>query len=79
MKVMRAHLESGDERWPAVRGLRMLAELVHTADSTFCLLCACAEYKACHRRLVAETLNEQHFGRAIRIVDLPKSGATAAS
>ncbi|MCA9212167.1 MAG: DUF488 domain-containing protein [Planctomycetales bacterium] len=76
MKIMRAHLESKDDRWPAVRGLRMLAEMVRDSELTFCLLCACAEYGACHRHLVAEKLNALYFSHALRTVDLTKSGAT---
>ena len=74
MKIMRDHLESNDERWPVVRGLRILADLVHNDDLSCCLLCACAEYRACHRHLIAETLNARYFQNGLEIVDLGKSG-----
>ena len=73
MKIMRAHLESGDERWPVNRGMRMLAEMIENSDHTFCLLCACAEYEMCHRKLVAEWLNDRHLERTLDIKDLGKS------
>ena len=73
MKVMRAHLESGDDRWPVVRGMRMLAALLEDTSHTYCLLCACAEYEACHRKLVAETLNATFLNGDLEITDIGRS------
>lgn len=56
MAVLRAHLADPDGGWPVHRGLDRLGELVATAGETVALLCACADFRTCHRTLVARAL-----------------------
>lgn len=55
MTVLRAHIESADERWPVNRGFKTLLGLVRDQGKRCCLLCACKDYETCHRKLIAET------------------------
>ena len=43
------------------------------------LLCACADYRACHRTLIARTLCERAFGGRLTIRDLRKGEVVAAA
>lgn len=54
MAVLREHLASADTLWPVNRGLLLLRDLVAEPGRRCCLLCACAEYDHCHRRVIAE-------------------------
>lgn len=57
MKVLRSHLSSRDDRWPANRGLELLRRLVVDQGKRCCLLCACAEVESCHRKLVTDEIS----------------------
>lgn len=69
MAIMRAHLADSDTAWPVNLGLIWLAEQIKKAspDQRYGILCACGVYDKCHRKLVAETLNERHFGSELKI------------
>lgn len=56
MAVLREHLADRDGGWPVHRGLDRLSKLVATTDEVVALLCACADFRACHRTLVARAL-----------------------
>jgi uncharacterized protein (DUF488 family) len=69
MTVLREHLSSRDLRWPVNRGLIVLRELL---DGGSCaLLCACADWRECHRTVIAETMRERHSELAIEVAHLP--------
>ena len=58
MSVLREHLDSADDRWPVNRGLQLLAGILK--ERTPCaLLCACADYRRCHRTIVAEAARKR--------------------
>ena len=79
MRVLRSHLTDDSGGWPVHRGLVRLAELVRANPRGCCVLCACAKYKECHRRVVAEALSARHFEGALRIEDLSEGEAGAPS
>ena len=69
MKVLREHLASGDDRWPVNRGLAALAHVLR--DTGPCaLLCACADYKKCHRTVIAEAAKARFPDLDIHIAHL---------
>jgi uncharacterized protein (DUF488 family) len=70
MKIMREHIASQDDRWPINRGLKILYDIVTEQDRQCCLLCACKEYEACHRKVVAEALRGRYFKGELEIRDL---------
>lgn len=69
MRVLRAHIEARDECWPVNRGLRQLAELVKVENNSVAIMCACAKYDDCHRKVIAEALRGRYFGADMAIVD----------
>ena len=56
MAVLRDHLADPDGGWPVHRGLERLAELVRRPGEVVALLCACADYRTCHRTVIARAL-----------------------
>jgi hypothetical protein len=56
MAVLREHLADPERRWPVHRGLDRLAELATRPGEVIALLCACADYRSCHRTLIARAL-----------------------
>jgi uncharacterized protein (DUF488 family) len=69
MAILRQHLAEQERAWPVNRGLLVLKELVDEGK-TCCLLCACKDYEACHRKLIAETLRQRFYGGELEIEDL---------
>lgn len=69
MVILRRQIESTDLMWPVNRGLGLLRELV-SSGAKVCLLCACADYEHCHRKLIAESLLERFFGDELEIRSL---------
>ena len=59
MAVLREHLADPAGGWPVHRGLELLRGLVADRGVRPCLLCACAEYESCHRKLIAEALRDR--------------------
>ncbi len=68
MRVLREHLAQAGDEWPVQRGLRLLRQLVAEGAKHCCLLCACKDYENCHRKLIAEALQERLPG--LNLVDL---------
>jgi hypothetical protein len=68
--VLRAHLADPEGGWPVHRGLAHLSRLVHRPGEAVALLCACAEYRTCHRTLVARALAAQVFNTRLIIRDV---------
>jgi hypothetical protein len=54
MTILREHLMEKSGIWPVHRGLSLLKKLVIDERRRCCLLCACAKYNQCHRKLIAE-------------------------
>ena len=71
MTVLRAHIESADERWPVNRGFRTLLHLVDNQGKRCCLLCACKDYETCHRKIIAETFRNRFLPDQVTICDYP--------
>jgi uncharacterized protein (DUF488 family) len=69
MTVLREHLSSRDLRWPVNRGLLVLRELLDAGPCA--LLCACSDWRQCHRTVIAEVMRERHPELAIKIAHLP--------
>jgi hypothetical protein len=43
------------------RGLALLHQFVREEGKQCCLLCACKNYDACHRKLIVEALSQRFF------------------
>lgn len=56
MTVLREHLADAAGDWPVHRGLALVSRLIREDGKRCCLLCACDEFDACHRKPVAEAL-----------------------
>lgn len=65
MRVLRAQLADAEFPWPIHRGLDILEEQVRNVDKRCCVMCACAAYADCHRRLIAEALERRLPGLRI--------------
>lgn len=74
MAVLKAHLQSGDPIWPVNRGLTLLHDLVGDPSRRCAILCACGEYKNCHRRAIAEHLSSRYFDGKLTIINLDRGG-----
>jgi uncharacterized protein (DUF488 family) len=72
MKILKEQLASNDDRWPANRGMEWLLMALSRMPSPIALLCACADYRRCHRTLIAETLQRRASQLPLEIVHLPK-------
>jgi hypothetical protein len=70
MAVLREHLASGDPQWPVNRGLLLLRDLVAAPGQRCCMLCACADYASCHRRVIAEAYSAKFHQQQLSIIDL---------
>ncbi|MFL5339807.1 MAG: DUF488 family protein [Gemmataceae bacterium] len=73
MAVLLAHLNSRNERWPINRGVALLAKILGETGPC-ALLCACADYRQCHRTVVAEAARERFPELDIEIAHLPAGG-----
>jgi uncharacterized protein (DUF488 family) len=72
MAILREQLKFRDNIWPVQRGLALLNELVRVESNRCCLLCACAEFESCHRKVVAEAFCERYFEGKLTIEDLSR-------
>lgn len=70
MAILREHLVSADLRWPVNRGLELLRPLLTEARPA-ALLCACKDFRVCHRTLVAEAACQRFPALKIEICHLP--------
>jgi uncharacterized protein (DUF488 family) len=73
MKVLKEQLAANDERWPVNRGLGLLQEILK-ANGPCALMCACADYRRCHRTVVADALRARFPSLNIEIAHLPGRG-----
>ena len=70
MTVLRAHLADRHGAWPVHRGLDRLDKLVEIPCESVCLLCACADFQACHRTLIARALAARRPSSSLVIRDV---------
>jgi hypothetical protein len=70
MALLRTHLADPQGGWPVHRGLERLAARVAEPSAVVALLCACADYRKCHRTLIAQALSARHFGGGLIIRDV---------
>jgi len=75
MAVLRSHLDDPLGGWPVHRGLADLADRVRTPGASVAILCACGDWRICHRTVIGRALADRHFGSRLDLRDL-KSGAT---
>lgn len=71
MRVLHEHLGDSAGAWPVHRGLRLLEELVATEQC--CLLCACADYDGCHRKVIAEAFRDRSPPGVVSLRDLART------
>ncbi len=64
MRVFFDHLRDRDGGWPVHRGLNILRRLVREEARRVCLLCACKDFRTCHRCFIAESLIDALGGQA---------------
>lgn len=69
MAVLRSHLAEPRGDWPVHRGLARLASRVERPGEVVALLCACEDWRTCHRTLVARALSDRHFGGTLPLGD----------
>ena len=74
MAVLRSHLADPLGDWPVHRGLDRLAMLVKRPAEVVAILCACEDWRTCHRTLIARALADRHFGGKLELGDA-RSGA----
>jgi hypothetical protein len=67
MTVLRSHLADRSASWPVHRGLEKLAAMIRAGEDSLALLCACRDGSACHRTVVADALNADHFQDRLRL------------
>jgi hypothetical protein len=72
MSILRWHLADRETKWPIRRGLLELEKLLQDGQIC-CLLCGCASYDRCHRRLVVEAFTKDRNPR-IKVVNLAARG-----
>ena len=70
MSIHRAHLADSAGNWPVHRGLALLAERVRGPGASVAILCACDDFRTCHRSLIARELADRHFGGALEIAEI---------
>src|SRR5438105_1122432 len=69
MTILREQLVSADERWPVNRGLKLLRQILLEAGPC-ALLCACADFRRCHRTVIVEAARERFPTLKLEIVHL---------
>jgi hypothetical protein len=74
MTILRSHLADPDGGWPVHRGLQILADRIRRADQVVAILCACEDFRTCHRLVIARALADRYFEGRLRLRDL-KTGA----
>jgi hypothetical protein len=70
MTILREQLATADLRWPVNRGLLVLRGLLDGGPCA--LLCACVDYRQCHRTVIAEAMRQRFPELAIEICHLPR-------
>jgi uncharacterized protein (DUF488 family) len=70
MAILRSHLADRRDRWPVHRGLERLATLVRQPGQVVAILCACGDWRNCHRTLVARALADRFFKDSLVLRDV---------
>jgi hypothetical protein len=70
MELLRAHLADLEGGWPVHRGLSRLEALVRRPGEVVAILCACADFRSCHRTVVARALAARAFGGGLIVRDV---------
>ncbi|WP_435009696.1 DUF488 family protein [Tundrisphaera lichenicola] len=70
MTIIREHLADPLGGWPVHRGLALLADRVRQPEQVVAILCACGDYRTCHRLTIARALAERYFGGSLVLRDL---------
>jgi hypothetical protein len=70
MSILRAHLADPAGGWPVHRGLARLADRLREPGARVAILCACGDWRPCHRTAVAEALRAGPFGGDLAIEHL---------
>jgi hypothetical protein len=78
MALLRTHLADPEGGWPVHRGLEQLAARIGQSGTVVAILCACADYRTCHRTLVAQALSARHFGGELVIRDVQSGEVTGS-
>jgi uncharacterized protein (DUF488 family) len=71
MTILREQLASRNDLWPVNRGLGLLAKIL-SETGPCALLCACADYRHCHRTVVAQAAKARFPDLDVDIVHLPQ-------
>lgn len=69
MTILREQVTSCDHRWPVTRGLKLLAETLRQSGPC-ALLCACPDFRRCHRTVIADAVRERHPELVVEIEHL---------
>jgi hypothetical protein len=75
MALLRTHLADPNGGWPVHRGLERLAARVDAPGEVVAVLCACADYRQCHRTLIAQALSGRYYAGGLVIRDVRSQGA----
>lgn len=67
MAVLKEQIASCDNKWPVNRGLGLLLTILVEGKPS-ALLCACADWRKCHRTVIAEALRERYTKLEIEVV-----------
>src|SRR5262245_22091084 len=67
MSVLKEQLASDDEQWPVNRGLSLVATILREGKPS-ALLCACADWRKCHRTVIAEAMRGRYPMLGIEVV-----------
>jgi Protein of unknown function, DUF488 len=70
MAILRSHLADLFGDWPVHRGLDRLAEIVRQPRQVVAILCACEDWRTCHRTLVARALADRAFEGGLVLRDV---------
>jgi Protein of unknown function, DUF488 len=73
MTILRSHLDDPLGAWPVHRGLDRLAALIRQPDEVVAILCACEDWRTCHRTLVARALADRQFDGKLTLLDARSS------
>jgi hypothetical protein len=69
MTILRSHLADLEAEWPVHRGLERLARLIRQPGEVVAILCACEDWRKCHRTVVARALSDRHFADKLTLLD----------
>jgi len=70
MAILRAQLADPLGDWPVHRGLDRLESLIDRPGEIVAILCACEDWRTCHRSLVARALADRAFEGKLDLRDV---------